>query len=62
MGPKSTRDPQEKCTSRCAWVAGGAKPGGPEHVEISDRYGLSLAADWIPELKTRFGLRMLGEP
>jgi len=42
--------------------AGGAKPGGPEHVEISDRYGLSLAVDWIPELKTRFGLRMLGEP
>lgn len=40
---------------------GGAKPGGSEHVEISDRYGLSLSADWITELKERFGLRMLGE-
>lgn len=41
--------------------ASGARPGGPEHQALSDAYGLALAADWIPELKARFGLKMLGE-
>lgn len=42
--------------------ATGAQPGGAEHQALSERYGLSLFTDWVPELKARYGLKMLGEP
>lgn len=41
--------------------ATGVRPGGPEHEAISHRYGESHFFDWVPELKARYGLRLLGE-
>ncbi|MBI2999029.1 MAG: cupin domain-containing protein [Deltaproteobacteria bacterium] len=40
----------------------GGKPGGPEHETIAGRYHESHFMDWVPELKQRFGLKVLGEP
>lgn len=34
---------------------------GNEHEAISHRYGESHFFDWVPELKARYGLRLLGE-
>ena len=40
----------------------GGVPGSPEHQALSTPYGLELSGDWIAELKSRYGLKMLGEP
>lgn len=40
----------------------GMRPGSPEHQAMSVPYGLTLSGDWISELKSRYGLKMLGEP
>ena len=42
--------------------ASGVKPGGPEHEAISARYHETHFMDWVPELKARYGLKLLGEP
>jgi quercetin dioxygenase-like cupin family protein len=39
----------------------GGKPGSAEHQALSTPYGLELSGDWIAELKSRYGLKMLGE-
>jgi quercetin dioxygenase-like cupin family protein len=39
----------------------GMRPGSPEHQAMSVPYGLTVSGDWIPELKSRYGLKMLGE-
>lgn len=41
---------------------GGGKPGGPEHEAIAARYHESHSLEWVPELKQKFGLKLLGEP
>jgi len=41
--------------------AAGAKPGGAEHEAIAARYNESHFMDWVPELKARYGLKLLGE-
>jgi uncharacterized cupin superfamily protein len=41
--------------------ATGAKPGGAEHEAIAARYNESHFMDWVPELKARYGLKLLGE-
>ena len=41
--------------------ATGAKPGGTEHEAIAARYNESHFMDWVPELKARYGLKLLGE-
>jgi quercetin dioxygenase-like cupin family protein len=41
--------------------ATGAKPGGTEHEEIAARYHESHFLDWVPSLKERYGLKMIGE-
>ena len=41
--------------------AGGGTPGGPEHQAIAARYQESHSLAWVPELKARFGLKLLGE-
>lgn len=40
----------------------GGKPGSPEHQAIASRYGTSHFLDWVPELKSKYGLKLLGEP
>lgn len=40
----------------------GGTPGSPEHQALSTPYGLELSGDWIAELKSSYGLKMLGEP
>ncbi len=42
--------------------ASGGRPGSEEHEAISRRYGESHFYDWVPELKQRYGLKLLGEP
>jgi hypothetical protein len=42
--------------------ASGVKPNGPEHHPIAARYGETHFMDWVPELKARYGLKLLGEP
>jgi uncharacterized cupin superfamily protein len=42
------------------FVAGG-KPGGAEHHAIAARYHETHFMDWVPELKARYGLKLLGE-
>jgi mannose-6-phosphate isomerase-like protein (cupin superfamily) len=42
--------------------AGGGRPGSPEHEAIAARYHESHFGEWIPELKERYGLRVIGEP
>ena len=42
--------------------AAGMKPGSPEHEAISARYHEEHFYDWVPELKERYGLKLLGEP
>jgi quercetin dioxygenase-like cupin family protein len=42
--------------------ARGGKPGGSEHEEIGARYHVSHFMDWVPELKARYNLKLLGEP
>jgi len=39
----------------------GGKPGGPEHETIAHSYHESFFLDWVPELKRRYGLKMIGE-
>lgn len=41
--------------------ARGGQPGGPEHEAIAARYQESHSLAWVPELKERFGLKLLGE-
>ncbi len=41
--------------------ASGVRPGSPEHQQIADRYHEHHFADWIPELKDRYGLKVMGE-
>jgi len=40
----------------------GGVAGSPQHQAMSAPYGLSLSGDWIEELKSRYGLKLLGEP
>jgi quercetin dioxygenase-like cupin family protein len=44
------------------FIGSGGVPGSPEHQALSTPYGLELSGDWIPELKSRYGLKLLGEP
>jgi quercetin dioxygenase-like cupin family protein len=44
------------------FASGAGKPGGPEHEAISVRYHETHFMDWVPELKARYGLKLLGEP
>ncbi len=43
-------------------VAAGMRPGSPEHLAISERYHEQEFGDWIPELRQRYGLKVIGEP
>jgi quercetin dioxygenase-like cupin family protein len=40
----------------------GVKGGSPEHQALSAEYGVAFSGDWIAELKSRYGLKLLGEP
>lgn len=43
------------------FIGSGGRPGSPEHQALSTPYGLELSGDWIAELKSRYGLKLLGE-
>jgi hypothetical protein len=47
--------------SRGELFAEGGTPGGPEHEAIAARYHESQFMDWVPELKSRYRLKMVGE-
>ena len=42
--------------------ASGGRPGSAEHEAIAARYHESHFGDWIPELKERYSLTVIGEP
>src|SRR3979409_523060 len=44
------------------FASGAGKPGGPEHEAISARYHEPHCMAGVPELKARYGLKLLGEP
>jgi mannose-6-phosphate isomerase-like protein (cupin superfamily) len=41
--------------------AGGGRPDPGLADELAARYGCTFYFDWVPELKARYGLRLLGE-
>ena len=43
------------------FYAAGGRPGSPEHEAIRNRYKESGFMDWVPELKSRYGLKLVGE-
>ena len=43
------------------FFAAGGRAGSPEHEEIARRYQVSQFLDWVPELKSRYGLKLVGE-
>ncbi len=50
------------CIRASRSVAAGMRPGSPEHLAISERYHEQEFGDWIPELRQRYGLKVIGEP
>ncbi|QQG48444.1 MAG: cupin domain-containing protein [archaeon] len=39
----------------------GGQPNEAKLAELRNRYGLSFSSEWVPTLKARFGLRLVGE-
>ncbi|MDQ2950702.1 MAG: cupin domain-containing protein [Chloroflexota bacterium] len=53
---------EEYFAAMARFVGSGGKPGSPEHQALSAPYGVEFSGDWIAELKSRYGLKLLGEP
>ncbi len=43
------------------YAAGGGRPDPSKAEELAARYGNVFHFDWVPELTSRFGLKLLGE-